>query len=395
MGPMEPPLAAITPAHVKLLAAWALPMVLLASVGLAAPAQADGPVACGSTLTVDTRLRADLYCPSGDGLTLGPNVHLNLGGHKLVGSGSSGTGIASIYGSVSIRNGEVKNWATGILISIDSSDPIPSPGTSVTDVVLRSAPSLVRFGSTLVLTRVRAIDSPVSGQVRGDLRIVRSTFIRSAISLFEASATITRSRLVATTLNAFEAGITINRSRLDGRRTTRLGDAHESLITIKDSTVKKYRYPIGGYFSGADLINSTFTDMRQGVLSNISSGLGSEGTATIRGNTFTRSGVALDPHLPMDLENNTFRNNEAGVVFTGSVPPNTEIWAPGKAVNNTFIRNSGTGLRSDIPGLIVHGNIAKRNGGYGIYAPDAVDLGGDIARGNRLGQCVGVVCSAR
>ncbi len=395
MGPMDLPLAPIKPAHVKALIALAIPVVLLASVGLASPAQADEPVACGSTLTVDTRLRADLICPSGDGLTLGPNVHLNLGGHKLVGAGSTGTGIASIYGSVSIRNGEVKNWATGILISIDSSDPIPPPGTRVTDVVLRNAPSIVRFGSTLVLTRVRAIDSPVSGQVRGDLRIVRSTFIRSAISLFEASATIAHSKLVATTLNAFEAGITIDRSRLDGRRTTRLGDAHESLITIKNSTVKKYGYPIGGYYSGADLINSTFTDMRRGVLSDIGSGLGSEGTATIRGNTFTRSGVALDPHLPMDLENNTFRNNVAGVVFRGDVPPETEIWAPGKAVNNKFIRNRGTGIKSDIPGLIVGGNIAKHNGGYGIYAPEAVDLGGNIASGNRLGQCVGVVCSAR
>jgi hypothetical protein len=96
----------------------------------------------------------------------------------------------------------------------------------------------------------------------------------------------------------------------------------------------------------------------------------------------------------MDLENNTFMNNADGVIFNGSTLPDTEIWAPGKAVNNIFVRNSGTGIRSDIPGLILGGNIAKRNGGYGIYSPGAVDLGGNVARGNRLGQCVGVVCSA-
>lgn len=392
MSPMDMPLAGIKPAHVKRLAALALPAVLLASVGLAGPAQAAPPtVACGATLTVDTRLTRDLHCLSADGLTLGPNVHLDLGGHRLVGPGSSGTGIASTSGGVSIRNGVVKNWATGIGLTMDSSQP----GPIVTDVVLRKAPSFIQYGSTLELTRVRAIDSPITGQLNAKLRIVKSTFIRSAIHVFEASATIERSRLVASTLNATEAEISIDRSRLDGRRTTRLGDGSEAFTTIANSTVKNYKYPFGGYYSSVNLINSTFTDMQQGVLERMGSGLGSEGVAVIKGNTFTRSGVVLNPWTPMELENNTFRDNTDGVIFNGSTLPEAEIWQPGKVINNSFIRNSGTGVRSNIPGLIVGGNIAKRNGGYGIYAPDAVDLGGNVASGNRLGQCVGVVCSAR
>ena len=108
MSPMGVAIPAINPEHLKRLAAGLLPVVLLASFGLAGPAQAaEPPVACGSTLTVDTKLTKDLYCSAGDGLTLGPNVHLNLGGHRLVGPGSSGTGIASTSGGISIRNGEV------------------------------------------------------------------------------------------------------------------------------------------------------------------------------------------------------------------------------------------------------------------------------------------------
>ncbi|HEY3409240.1 MAG TPA: right-handed parallel beta-helix repeat-containing protein [Propionicimonas sp.] len=349
-------------------------------------------MACGSTLTVDTKLTKDLFCPAGDGLTLGPNVHLNLGGHRLVGPGSSGTGIASASGGISILNGEVKNWATGIGLDIDSSHSVEPVG--VADVILRKAPSIIQFGSTLELTRVTAIDSPVRGELGGNLRIARSTFTRSSIFVFFSSATIARSTLIASTLSSSGAGaISVDRSRLDGRRTTRLGEVSETGITITNSTVKNYKYPIRGYYGGATLTHNTFTDMQQGVLANISSGLGSEGIATVKGNTFSRSGVVLDPHIPMVLENNVFRHNKAAAIFSGSTLPGGEMWAPGRAVDNVMVRNRGTGISSELPGLMVGGNTAKNNAGYGIYAPGAIDLGANKARGNKLGQCVGVVCS--
>jgi parallel beta helix pectate lyase-like protein len=382
--------------HMTRLAAGVVPLVLLASVGLAGRAEAAGPaVECGTTLTVDTRLTRDLYCPSGNGLTLGPNVELNLSGHRLVGPGSSGTGIASTAGNVSIRNGEVRNWAIGIGIQggLIASGAEPS----VTGVVLRNAPSILQFGSRLTLARVIAIDSPVRGELAGDLKITHSRFIRSSIGVYEASAAIARSTLVASTLDGFGtyASISVDRSRLDGRGTTRLADMYEAGITITNSTVKNYRDPISGYYSGATITNSTFTDMPGGVLGRVGSGLGSEGISVIRGNTFTRSGVVLDPHTPMFVERNVFRHNTEGAVFQGSTTPGSEMWAPGRAVNNLFVGNSSNGIRAEIPGLEVGRNTAKRNGGYGIYAPGAVDLGGNVAYGNKLGQCVGVVCSAR
>lgn len=396
MGPMAMPALASKPQHLRRLAAGVLPVVLLASVGLAGRAHAaEPPVACGATLTVDTTLTSDLMCPSGNGLTLAANVDLNLGGHKLVGPGASGTGIASESGNVTIRNGEVRNWATGIGLSIDSSQTDPARDPQVADVVLRKAPSYIWFGSTLDLVRVAAIDSPLSGQLGGNLKITRSTLTRSSIGVFIASASISRSTLVASTLNSSGQGqITVDRSRLDGRRTTRLGTVSETGITIANSIVKNYKYPISGYYGGATLTRNTFTDMR-GVLGQMNSGLGSEGTAIVKRNKFIRSGVALDPHIPMILENNIFVDNKAGAIFSGSTLPGDEIWAPGRALNNVLKKNRGTGIRSELPGLEVGGNTAMRNRGYGIKAPGAVDLGANVAYGNRLGQCVGVVCARR
>jgi len=59
------------------------------------------------------------------------------------------------------------------------------------------------------------------------------------------------------------------------------------------------------------------------------------------------------------------------------------------------VKNTGTGITSDQPGLPVGSNTALYNGGYGIDAPGAVDLGGNVAYGNKLGQCVGVVCAGK
>jgi len=394
MGPNALLVPAVNPRHVRRLTACMVPVALLASLALAGRAEAAPVVECGATLTVDTTLTRDLTCTSGDGVILGPNVHLNLGGHKLVGPGSSGTGIASTgQGTLSVRNGEIRNWGTGIHVETDFGDGVPDP--SVTDVVLRRAPVLMQFAPALALSRVTAIDSPVRGELGGTLRIAGSKLVRSSVSVFYASASIVRSRLVASTVSSSASGmLTIDRSSLDGRHTARLGDVSETIITITNSVVKNYKDPISGFWGGATLTNNVFTDMHHGVLGNISYGLGSEGTATVTGNVFTRSGVVLDPHIPMILENNRFTDNAAGAVFNVSTIFGDPA-PPGRAVNNVLVKNRGTGIQSEIPGLLVGGNVAKKNAGYGIYAPGAIDLGGNVAYGNKLGQCVGVVCSGR
>jgi hypothetical protein len=77
-------------------------MVVAAAAGLlalapAAPGEASpAPQRCGTVLTANTTLRADLTC-TGDGLFLGADgITLNLGGHVLRGSGT-GVGIGTNF----------------------------------------------------------------------------------------------------------------------------------------------------------------------------------------------------------------------------------------------------------------------------------------------------------
>ena len=75
------------------------------------------PLACGDTITVDTRLEADLINCPGDGLVIGADdVTLDLNGHLIDGDGVRGgpgrgdVGIRSEgHPSVTIRRGPPRN----------------------------------------------------------------------------------------------------------------------------------------------------------------------------------------------------------------------------------------------------------------------------------------------
>lgn len=385
-------------------ACGALTVALGVSVALGGTAQgAERAVTCGSTVTADVTLTADLHCPSGDGIFLGAGVTLDLGGHSLIG-GSSGVGVQTtgdIRGGNAIRNGMIENWGTGILLQEEVSDRVPY---IVSDVVLRSAP-VVQFvtGTSLHMTRVTAVDSQIENQLSGDLVISRSTLTRSAVLLDEANATIVDSTLVQSPVDSADSGIIVIRSsRLDGKGKGGPASHNGGVLTIDDSVVRNFAEPIRG-LARVTLTDNKFAEMPNGVLGDISSGFGfgSEVTAVISGNTFTRSGVALRGNVPMIVENNTFDRNEVGVEFTiapalGSIPEDPPPTAQGsRAVGNVLTKNTGTGIKTELSGLEVGGNTATKNGGYGIYAPGAVDVGGNVASRNALGQCVGVICASK
>ena len=374
---------------------------LLVAVALGGTTAATVPgVTCGSTVTIDTTLTADLHCPAGDGIILGSNVTLDLGGHSLIGAGASGVGVQTEFlsqGGNTIRNGTIEDWGTGILLQEQNPGGVPYV---VSDVDLVRAPVSHFVGNTaLQLTTITALDSRIDGQLGGDLAISHSKLTRSAVDVFFASAMITDSTLVQSPVSSSAQGqIVIDSSTLDGKGTSALGSVSETSITIRNSVVKRFQAPISGFWGGVSLTDNTFTDMPNGVLGDLSSNIGSDGVSVISGNTFTRSGVVLMGNVPMVVEHNTFKQNEVGVVFTRSAPlpgqpPPTADGS--RAVGNVLTKNTGTGIQTDLPGLAVGDNTATKNGGYGIYAPGAVDLGGNIAFGNALGQCVGVVCAGK
>jgi hypothetical protein len=100
--------------------AWVvLGLVLVASAGAGASAQ---QIVCGSTLTSDTTLTSDLYCPyspeTAIALTLAQGVTLDMNGHTLSGSGNGrGIGGESTNGqgaSFTVKNGTITGFAAGI-----------------------------------------------------------------------------------------------------------------------------------------------------------------------------------------------------------------------------------------------------------------------------------------
>ena len=373
----------------------------LASVVSVGTSEAAGPpVTCGTTVTANVTLTTDLLCPSGDGITLGANVTLDLGGHTIAGPKSSGIGIQTLddsTGGVTIRNGQVKNWKTGIYIRNSSSGD--STSSTVSKTVLRNAPISNDFGGTaLRLTKVTAVDSPISGQLGGNVAISQSKLTRSSINVFGATATVASSSLTEGSMNSSYYGeIIVEASRLDGNSKAALGSLSETSLTIRNSTVKNFKSPIIGYYGYVSLTNNKFAAMPNGVLGALS-GYPGTGGALIRGNTFTRSGIVLHSDVAMSVENNVFTQNETAAIFAMSppFPEQPPLTAEGsRAVGNVITNNSGTGIKTDLPGLAVGGNTVKDKGGYGIYAPGAIDLGRNIAYKNSLGQCVGVICTAK
>ena len=86
---------------------------------------------------------------------------------------------------------------------------------------------------------------------------------------------------------------------------------------------------------------------------------------------------------------NTFVGNATAVTATpkGENLPDAVIGLKG----NRFSKN-GDAVYITVAAAI-GSNVVVRNRGYGIYAPSATDLGGNIAVGNGISpQCVGVVC---
>ncbi|MEE3703887.1 hypothetical protein V2H43_10775, partial [Pasteurella multocida] len=241
-----------------------------ALVGEAASAAPPSLVTCGSLLTQDVTLSADLSCPTGDGLILGTDVTLDLGGHRLIGSGS-GIGVQispDSTGSNTVRNGTVQNWHIGIAFEDGVSHPaVPH---HVTDVTLQSAP-FEGLPSTQ-FTRLTAIDSSVDGAF-GALTMIDSTLTRSPISVFQASLAINNSTLVESPLeDVFESSATVDSSRMDGKGVTVLGRFTGSSLTITNSVVNSFRAPLTAFGARVTLTDNRFTDMPNGVLGEISFG---------------------------------------------------------------------------------------------------------------------------
>ena len=345
------------------------------SVLVAAPASAAPQPTCGSTLTVDTSLKADLTC-TGPGLTLGPGVTLNLKGHTLRGPASAIGVAVSSEGAITVRNGTLAGWGDGI-------ETFGVPDTET-----------------------------------GPLSVDRVTFRRNTVGLhaagedgtglFRKPTTVTRSAFTANDrglLAEWFVEVTVGRSAFAGN--TMAIEVFDSQVDVADSGFVRNATAMQLVQSGTHVQRSTFLDNPRGVAVFPVSG------ATIEDSRFVGSDVAVggtgNPTV-IHVDDNTFVHNDTGVSYDlsdGTVTGNTFVrngvgflslrapFDPTLVQDNVFKLN-GDGIRVEQgdPLIQVGGNVARRNSGFGIYAPGVTDLGGNRASLNGSEpQCVGVVCT--
>lgn len=347
--------------------AFAALLVLgLLAAGTPAAHAASPAVRCGDVLTSDARLTRTLRCTTSPGLTLAPGVSLDLGGHSLVGPGT-GTGIVTDpQAPTTLRNGAVRGWREGVL-----RDDEPGTTLVVEDMVFRENVFALLSGNG------------------ADLDVRRSRFVDNghAISTFYANATVSDSTFLrnesAVSSNAI---MTVAQSRfVDNERTFQGSEARLRLTgsVVTGSAVVYYNYD----GVGAQLEDNTFA--RNGAV--ITSEFSLDTDEILR-NRFVDNDLAVRATTPKHLVGNTFVGNRVAVAsdpdqITPSVPFVT-------MEGNTFRRN-GDAVYLLHPASLKD-TVAIANTGYGIYAPLATDLGGNVAYRNGVEpQCTGVVCATR
>jgi hypothetical protein len=347
-----------------LTAAAAAAMTLPASGALAAPGD---DVACGDILTSDTTLTRDVVCPNGNGLTLRAGADLDLGGHRLVGPGpESGTGVTVEAGQgSSVTNGSIERWGTGLGPELPFG---PDVAGRVRGVTFRDNDTGVR--------------NPYQGFVVESSQFVRN---RAGISSSFATVTVRGSAFVE---NDTAASVSFGGAGFEDSSFLRNGTAIDCLnvrLTVQRSTFTRNGSGVQAFeCDGIQVSDSAFTHHDRAYGSLVGGG------DVLLRNTFVNNDVAFDGLSSADLTENVFTGNATAVRAPADNPPGGPAFL--SLTRNRFVRNGDAIVlegRSEL-----HGNVAIANRGYGIFAPQAVDLGGNVAfRNGREPQCTGVICS--
>ena len=417
-------------------------VVVLLSMGLAAPASANRDPACGDTLTVSTTLDADLNC-TGDGLNIGAShMTLNLGGHTLsfVGSGGSVGVRADGFSNLVIQNGTIRGFSTGV--SLNSVDASVVRGLTISESsdwgVHLNGSSSNRIEANVVADngngiglatgshRNKIIRNEVSGADGGGIA-AENTSDRNQISANRISGA-----LEAIVLQSGSDYNNVNRNTIIDS-----GSTGVNILTNSDGN-KLFKNTIYGHGiavqNGSDdtrvirnmvegsplaavnvlhslrtkILGNTFVDGARGVMVQAESR-----DAVVRGNTITGSTIfgilILNDADGARVARNTLTDNTLGIELWGVsdiLVAGNEITGSTDGVRvasnvegltlryNTSNGNSDDGIDVDTTAATINWNTANDNGDLGIEALDGVTGQGNTASGNGNPlQCTGVPCS--
>lgn len=351
----------------------------LVSVVVPAPAQAAtrttgaGPVACGATVTEDAFLATDLTCPTGDGVTLGRGVTLDLRGHTLTGGGH-GVGVRTAEtGTSTVRNGALERWDSAVMTADEVE---PGARVRVHSLTLRNNGA----GMTVVSS---------TAEVRGSHLVSND----HGIVGLHAHLTVRGSRL-----RGNDVGVSAGTGTLEMTGSLLRGNGigagcSESGCALTRVTIVGGDTGVSSFLGSLAVRNSVFRGVGTGIDSSQASGAPGSYADVVTGSRFVGNGTGVSAGFltKLAVRDSTFTRNDVGVAVPAADPP-PDLPSAVELTGNRFTRN-GNGVYAERTGVRIGDNAALRNTRWGIYAPGAVDLGGNRARGNgESRQCTGVVC---
>lgn len=330
---------------------------------------------CGDTITVNTKVRNDLTNCAGDGLVIGAsNITLDLNGRTIDGTGNgSGVNNGAGYDSVTIKNGAVKEFQENVTLNGASWNQVAnltvSNGTSQGIVAYESDHNRIErnaaFGNGL------GIDGDgIHLDVGSNYNVVgwNSSHDNATTGITVKDGSEHNTVVGNAVTRNPNRGIAVS-ANTNAVLSNVVGDAGIFLNFSNGSRVE------GNFSYGVD---------RAGI------GLQNSSNNAIRGNTTTRNSEGIGIHEGSQ-DNVIQRNWSSGNSDFGI---QVDLGSTGNSIlNNVANANGAEGIHVDQPLTTVTGNTANRNGGFGIYAPGAVDGGGNTAHDNGLGDCVGVSCT--
>jgi parallel beta-helix repeat protein len=336
-------------------------VVALLFVALAIPsgAQARGrdAVACGATITSDTKLRADLTNCPGDGLVIGKDgITLDLGRHTIDGSGAENTQGIRLNGrrNVTIKGGTVREFAVGI--GLDASD-----GNRVSGVTVAGSPG-------------RGVNA-LNGSDRNVFSGLRSTGNLTGIAITASTGNIVRGS--ALTANEFTGVLLFgaSKTRVEGNHVA--GNIANGVAVVEGSTENAV---LGNRVDGSD--TGLIVDSSDRNLLSLNKVAGAGDGVLVAGSENVVAANLVD-------------RSKGGC--EGCSGFGIGILSGANTVKLNLVQRSATdGINVAAAGSTVALNVAIRNGDLGIEAVQGVnDGGGNRAAGNgNAAQCVGVACRA-
>ena len=280
---------------------------------------ANGPLACGDVVTENVTLERSLTgCASG--ITVGASgITIDLNGHSIAGSGAGeGVGIeAAGQTSVTIKNGTVRNFQTGVRL-------LGSSSSTIENLVVRSTQDgIVVSGEGNEILENKVVDSG------------------TGITVF----TSVSARVVGNKLHDL-AGVGL---------LCRGGGGQTDVLIARNRSARN-EVGVVLEFCAASLVDNDASENRRfGIFRTRSSGLLLRNTANRNG----AAGIVSDDSHGLIHDNVTNANGGSGLVIADVLPDHGPLHT---VTGHTAKRNAGLGIDTLAGVIDGGGNVAKHNG---------------------------------